>query len=98
MSNTAKSPIQEQTPAQSLMGECRRHHLTPRECEVVSILATGDTFKGTAARMGLSVDTVEWHAANLRRKLRAKNALHALAILFGYTFIPPPKVLDSGIL
>lgn len=43
--------------------------LTPREREVVQLVAEGRTSKDIAARLGLSVKTIEAHRANAMRKL-----------------------------
>ena len=43
--------------------------LTPREREIVQLLAEGKSNKETAAVLGISVKTVEAHRANLMRKL-----------------------------
>lgn len=43
--------------------------LTPREREIVQLLAEGKTNKEVASKLGLSVKTVETHRANIMRKL-----------------------------
>ena len=44
-------------------------NLTPREREVVQLLAEGKSSKEVAAVLGLSVKTAETHRANIMRKL-----------------------------
>jgi len=55
-------------------------HLTPREREVVQLLADGKTAKEVAANLGLSVKTVETHRSNVMRKLQ----IHSVSELVLY--------------
>jgi two-component system response regulator NreC len=56
--------------------------LTPREREILGLLVLGLTNRETAARLHLSVRTVETHRANLQSKLelRRRSDLVAYAI------------------
>jgi DNA-binding NarL/FixJ family response regulator len=47
----------------------RERNLTPREREVVKLLAEGKTVRAAAADLGLSSKTVDAHKFNLMRKL-----------------------------
>jgi len=47
--------------------------LTPREREVVQLLAEGKSNKGIGATLGVSVHTVETHRSNIMRKLGANS-------------------------
>jgi DNA-binding NarL/FixJ family response regulator len=49
--------------------EAEEDELTPREREIVQLLAEGKSNKETAAVLGISVKTVEAHRANLMRKM-----------------------------
>jgi DNA-binding NarL/FixJ family response regulator len=49
--------------------EAGHDELTPREREIVQLLAEGKSNKETAAVRGISVKTVEAHRANLMRKM-----------------------------
>jgi DNA-binding NarL/FixJ family response regulator len=49
--------------------EAGHDELTPREREIVQLLAEGKSNKETAAVLGISVKTVEAHRANLMRKM-----------------------------
>jgi DNA-binding NarL/FixJ family response regulator len=49
--------------------ETESDELTPREREIVQLLAEGKSNKETAAVLGISVKTVEAHRANLMRKM-----------------------------
>jgi DNA-binding NarL/FixJ family response regulator len=54
--------------------------LTPRESEVIKLLAEGKSTKDVAARLGLSVKTAETHRSNLMGKL----GLHSVSELVLY--------------
>ena len=60
-------------------GSCRPI-LTPREREVVQLLAEGKSTKEVAVTLNLSVKTAETHRTNLMRKLD----LHSVADLTRY--------------
>jgi DNA-binding NarL/FixJ family response regulator len=51
----------------------RRNTLTPREREVVRMIAEGNSARTIASLLGLSVKTVEAHKFNLMRKLDIHN-------------------------
>lgn len=48
------------------------HRLTPREQEVLSLLAIGYTNRETADELDISVRTVETHRASILAKLRVR--------------------------
>ena len=54
--------------------------LTPREREVVKLIAEGKTTKGIAEVLGVSVKTAESHRANIMEKLD----IHHIAVLVRY--------------
>jgi two-component system, NarL family, response regulator NreC len=54
-------------------GQARSSTLTPREREVLKMLAEGNPVKEVARLLGLSVKTVEVHKFNLMRKLKIHN-------------------------
>ena len=53
--------------------------LSQRESECLLWLAKGLQGEGIAAAMSVSIDTVQFHLLNARRKLKAKTCEHALA-------------------
>lgn len=57
-----------------------RNRLTPREREIIQLLAEGKSSKEVAARLGISVKTAETHRANIMRKLN----LHSVSALVCY--------------
>lgn len=52
--------------------------LTRREWEVIELFARGQRQSDVAEALVISPDTVHVHAANIRRKLGACNAAHAV--------------------
>lgn len=50
-----------------------RGELTPREREIVQLVAEGRSSKEVAAMLGISVKTVESHRTNVMRKLRIRS-------------------------
>ncbi|MBZ5648670.1 MAG: response regulator transcription factor [Acidobacteriia bacterium] len=61
-------------------GKPANDRLTPREREVVQLLAEGKSTKEVAAILGLSVKTAETHRSNIMRKL----SLHSVSELVRY--------------
>jgi two-component system response regulator NreC len=59
--------------AQGGQGQSRGATLTPREREVVKMIAEGNSVKEIAALLGLSIKTIEAHKFNLMRKLDIHN-------------------------
>jgi DNA-binding CsgD family transcriptional regulator len=53
--------------------------LSPRELEVLRLVAAGESNSQIARRLGLSTHTVERHAANLYRKIGARGRADATA-------------------
>ena len=47
--------------------------VTPREREIIQLIAEGNSSKATAAILGVSVKTVDAHRANIMRKLRLRS-------------------------
>lgn len=56
----------------------RRVGLTDREISILRFLATGETGKEIAARMGLSPVTVDWHKSKILKKLGVKRTIAAV--------------------
>lgn len=54
--------------------------LSPREREVMHLIAEGSTAEGVGDALGVSVETVRSHVRNAVRKLQARNRVHAIAI------------------
>ena len=60
-------------------------HLTPREKELLSALAKGDSNDQIARALGLSINTVKFHLRNLYDKLAIKNRAQAVAFYYSTT-------------
>jgi DNA-binding NarL/FixJ family response regulator len=54
--------------------------LTPREVQVLRLVAEGNANKQVAARLSLTEETVKSHLRNILAKLRANDRTHAVAI------------------
>jgi DNA-binding NarL/FixJ family response regulator len=54
--------------------------LTPREIEVVRLIAAGNANKGIAARLSIAEDTVKCHVTNILAKLGGNDRTHAVTI------------------
>src|SRR3954462_5983222 len=54
--------------------------LSPREREIMPLMAEGMTADAIADSIGVSVETVRTHVRNVIRKLQARNRVHAIAI------------------
>jgi len=57
-----------------------RNRLTPREREIIQLLAEGKSSKEVAVALGISIKTAETHRANIMRKLE----LHSVSELVRY--------------
>lgn len=57
--------------------------LSPREIEIASAYAQGDTYQGIAARLGIAPSTVRTHLATIYRKLEVSSKLDLHARLGG---------------
>lgn len=66
-------------------------NLTPRECEVLRLLASGCSYWQAAARLGISSHTVVSHVKNAYRKLEVHCAAAAVmrAIQLGLLEVLP---------
>ncbi len=54
--------------------------LSPREREIMHLMAEGMTADAIADKLTLSVETVRTHVRNVIRKLQARNRVHAIAM------------------
>ncbi len=68
------------TPGAQTAPPQTRNRLTPREREIVQLLAEGKSTKEVAVALGLSVKTAETHRSNIMRKLE----LHSVSDLVLY--------------
>ena len=74
--------------------ENSRARPTPREVEIIRLLAEGNSNKKIAADLGITIRTVETHRAKIMLKL----GLHSLAELIRYAIrteiVPPPSASE----
>jgi DNA-binding NarL/FixJ family response regulator len=54
--------------------------LSPREREIMHLMAEGRTAEAIGGELGVSVETVRTHVRNVIRKLQARNRVHAIAL------------------
>jgi DNA-binding NarL/FixJ family response regulator len=67
-----------------------RTTLTPREREVMKLLAEGNTVRQTAGRLGVSIKTVEAHKFNLMRKLDIHNKAQLVTVAIRKKIVSAP--------
>jgi DNA-binding CsgD family transcriptional regulator len=67
--------------------------LSPREREVLSLVATGADLQQVADELTISLATVRTHIGKAHRKLGARNRAHAVALAIQNGLIEPP---DGG--
>jgi DNA-binding NarL/FixJ family response regulator len=75
--------------------------LSPREREVLDLLAAGLTGAKAAQRLGVSSETVRTHVKNAMRKLDARTRIHAVTLALSQNAIslepgPPRPVSEDG--
>jgi DNA-binding NarL/FixJ family response regulator len=58
-----------------------RERLTPRQLEILQLIAAGETTTEIARRLFLSPETVRWHVKAILRKLKARTRAEAAAAL-----------------
>ena len=63
--------------AREVTGENRLPHLTPREQQILSILAQGRSNKEIGNKLELSEKTIKHHLTNILQKLRVRNRVEA---------------------
>jgi DNA-binding NarL/FixJ family response regulator len=66
--------------ASELAQHAADHSLTPREIEVLKLIAKGCSNKLVADRLQISEDTVKGHVRNILDKLKANDRTHAVTI------------------
>jgi LuxR family maltose regulon positive regulatory protein len=53
-------------------------HITPREIEILSLMALGNQNKEIASRLNISAETVKTHVKNILKKTNSNNKIEAL--------------------
>ena len=57
--------------------------LSPREKEIVALLAKGHLYKEIASQLGISVETVRTHIHNTYEKLHVRSRTEAVMKIYG---------------
>lgn len=70
--------------------------LTPKEREVVDLIARGYTYRETAASLDISVKTLETHMAHIFAKLNAQSRHEVTRIAFETGFLRPDEQVDPN--
>jgi DNA-binding CsgD family transcriptional regulator len=65
--------------------------LTPRERQIVEMLAQGATGEQIAQELVLSPETVQKHVHNAKRKVGAETRAHLIALALTRGLIEPPR-------
>jgi DNA-binding NarL/FixJ family response regulator len=76
------------TPLPADIELARLRDLTPRESEILALLAGGASTRQIAGRLVISEKTVKTHVQNILRKLGAASRLEAAAIAMRAGFVP----------
>jgi DNA-binding CsgD family transcriptional regulator len=63
--------------------------LTNRELQILAYCARGFTEKEVAIRLEISPNTVRVHLENVKRKMGARNKVHAVALAISENLIKP---------
>jgi DNA-binding NarL/FixJ family response regulator len=67
----------------------RGYQVTPREREVIQMIAESKTSKEIATILGISVKTVETHRSNLMRKLRLHSVSETVRYAIRHSYVVP---------
>ncbi|HEV3229613.1 MAG TPA: response regulator transcription factor [Solirubrobacteraceae bacterium] len=70
--------------------------LSPREREIMHLMAEGLTAEAIADEIDISVETVRTHVRNAIRKLKARNRVHAIALALERGEITLDEIGPSG--
>jgi DNA-binding CsgD family transcriptional regulator len=70
--------------------------LSPREYEILGLLAEGLTGRDIARRLYLSPETVRTHIRNATKRLGAKTRVQAVAIMLGHVASTHPVSLADA--
>ncbi len=58
--------------------ERANHHLTQQETELLKLIVEGHNYKVAAARLGVTMNTVSFHARNIYSKLQVHSKSEAV--------------------
>jgi DNA-binding CsgD family transcriptional regulator len=86
----AQWSVEELLEHQDAAAEPLARALSPREQEVLSLIAIGADRQGIAEELTISVATVRTHVRNLLRKLGARNRAHAITLAMQHGLLELP--------
>jgi DNA-binding NarL/FixJ family response regulator len=66
--------------AAMVAAHCAEDELTPREVDVLQVIASGRSNKEAAFQLSITEETVKSHVGNILQKLRASDRTHAVTI------------------
>ncbi len=66
-------------------------HLSRREIQVISLVASGLTSKEVGSRLGISARTVNWHVSNVLSKLKVSSRTEAVAVGLELRLVRGPR-------
>jgi NarL family two-component system response regulator LiaR len=70
--------------------------LTPREVEILTLIAKGKTNKAIARDLGISIKTVKTHVSNILSKLHMKDRTQAALYAVRHGLVPLPESTPDG--
>ena len=73
---------QDQKPGTDAYAQAHLRHLSDRELEVFDLIGKGLRKRDIAARLNLSVNTIETHRASVKKKLRLSSAAELARFAF----------------
>jgi DNA-binding CsgD family transcriptional regulator len=75
---------------------CRETRLTPRQAEVLALVAQGASDNEIALQLYLSATTVSWYVKEIRTLLRARSRAHAVALAMQYGLLSRVSMPEDG--
>jgi len=74
----------------------RLETLTPRESEVLELVAEGTLSKRIASRLGISPKTVEVHRSNIMRKMKTESVAQLVHLITKCSLLADNRALESS--
>ncbi len=85
---------------EELHGKCTaiatRYHLTPRESEMLELLARGKKISQIADELTISVNTARTHSKNMYAKLGVHTQTEAIELLDGVSMADMPSIISNA--
>lgn len=84
------APVEEPSPVEVARSRAESFSLTPRELDVLRLLADGLTNKEIGGQLAIAEDTVKKHVQNIIWKLRAADRTQAAIVAYRAGLLDPP--------